>query len=139
MQLKVLKPGCWTVVAPMDGNGCCALEDQLVEMAADPKLKGYVAGFSALWERIPAVGPRQLPTALYHCVDETHGIYEFIKGPYRLLCFEAAGRLVVCSHMLRKKSQKIRAQDKAPAIALRTEFLTAVADGRVEFIEEEEE
>ena len=125
-------------MARMDRNGCCALEEQLVEMAADPKLKGYVAGFSALWERIPAVGPRHLPTALYHCVDDTHGIYEFIKGPLRLLCFEAAGRLVVCSHVLRKKSQKIRSQDKAIAIAVRAEFLSALAAGRVEFVEEEE-
>lgn len=138
MQLKVLKPGYWKIVAPMDGNGCCAVKDQLVELLAEPKLKGYAVGFYALWDRIPRVGPRQLPTALYHCVDDANGIYEFIKGPLRLLCFEADGALVVCSHVLRKKSQKIRAQDKARAIALRAEFLQAHAAKRVQLIEDEE-
>lgn len=138
MRLKLIKHGCWKIVAPMDGNGCCALEDQLIEQMADPKLKGYAVGFFALWDRIPPVGPRHLSTALYHCVDEAHGIYEFIKGPCRLLCFEAEGALVVCSHLLRKKSQKIRTQDKAPAIALRAEFLRAHAANTIELIEDKE-
>ena len=138
MRLEVLKSGCWTVVAPVDGRGHCAFERQLVDMLSDPKLKAYVVGFAALWERIPVTGPRQLSTALYHCVDETHAIYEFIKGPLRLLCFEAEGKLVVCSHVLRKRSQKIRARDKASAIALRAQFLSALAAGRVEVIGDEE-
>lgn len=139
MQLKILNAGCWKIVAPMDGNGCCELEEHLVELLADPKLKSYVAGFRALWDRIPPVGPRQLPTALYHCVDDANGIYEFIKGPLRLLCFEVNGALVVCSHVLRKQSQKTRRRDKAPALALRAEFLRAHAAGQVQLIEEEED
>lgn len=123
----------------MDGHGDCLLDDQFRELMADPKLKGYVVGFFALWERIPPVGPRHLSTALYHCVDEEYGIYEFIKGPLRLLCFEADGALVVCSHVLRKKSPKVRKKDKAPAIALRAEFQKARAAGLVQFIEDTEE
>lgn len=136
MQLKVLRFGIWKVVAPVNGDGRCEVEDQLVELLADPKLKGYAVGFFALWERIPQFGPRQLPTALYHSVDEAHGIYEFIKGPLRLLCFEADGALVVCSHVIRKRSQKIRKQDKAPAIALREAFLSARAADNVQWMKE---
>lgn len=138
MRLKVLKSGRWKVVAPMDGDGRCALEERLVGMLADPKLKGYAVGFYALWERIPPVGPRRLDPVLYHCVDEANCIYEFIKGPLRLLCFEADGALVVCSHVLRKQSQKTRSKDKAPAIALRTEFSSARAAGQVQLIEDDE-
>lgn len=110
-----------------------------MEYMADPKLKGYVVGFRALWGRIPRTGPRALGTVLYHCVDEEHEIYEFIKGPLRLLCFEAQGACIVCSHVLRKQSQKIRNQDKAPAIALRNAYLAAAARGEVSIIEDEED
>lgn len=104
----------------------------------DSKLRGYAVGFVALWGRIPRTGPRSLGTDLYHCVDDEHEIYEFIKGPLRLLCFEADSALVVCSHVLRKKSQKIRSKDKTAAIALRARFVAASGAGTLKFEEEGE-
>lgn len=104
----------------------------------DAKLKGYALGFVALWRRIPRTGPRSLGTDLYHCVDDEHEIYEFIKGPLRLLCFEADGALVLCSHVLRKKSQKTKGKDKAAAIALRARFLASSSADTLEIEEEGE-
>lgn len=137
MRLKTLKAGIWNVVAPLEADGTCPLEDQLVELATDRKLRASVLGFAALWSRIPRIGPRGLPTALYHCVDEAHGIYQFTKGPLRLLCFEADGAIVVCSHVLRKQSQKTRSSDKAQAITLRKNFLDARVLGRVQILGED--
>lgn len=106
MRLKVLYADAWKVVAPMDAAGGCELEALLAAMAQDPKRRAVATGLYALWERIAPFGPKSLGTALYHCVDSKHGIYEFIKGDFRVLCFEEQGALVVCSHIFRKASQK---------------------------------
>jgi hypothetical protein len=137
MELRILYRGAWLVAAPMDGTGHCALEEELVRCMADPKLRGYVVGLRALWERIPRTGPRALGPVLYHCVDEEHKIYEFIKGPLRLLCFEAKGAIVVCAHLLRKKTQKMARRDKIHAVALRERFLAARAAGDIQLIDDE--
>lgn len=127
MRLKVLHTGGWRVAAVLNADDRCLLEEELVSLADNPKLYGYILGFHALWARIQRVGPRALGTDLYHCVDEEHEIYEFLKGPLRLLCFEAEGAVVVCSHVIRKQRQKIKARDKQQAIALRRDFLQAQA------------
>lgn len=139
MRLKILCSGIWTVIAPLDAAGECPVEAELATFMDDPRLRASVVGFGAAWRRIPALGPHALGTALYHCVDENHGIYEFIKGPLRLLCFEASGRLVVCSHTLRKKTQKTPSQDKARARKLKEDYLAASAAGQVIVVDDDQE
>ena len=139
MRLKILCSGTWTVIAPLDPTGECLVEAELAALMSDPKLRASVIGFRATWARIPAFGPRALGTALYHCVDENHGIYEFIKGPLRLLCFEASGRLVVCSHTLRKKTQRTPRPDKARALKLKEDYLAAAATGQVIVVDDDQE
>ena len=92
-----------------------------------------------LLERSIDEGPRKkLTTDLFHSVDKEEGIYEFIKGRLRLLCFEADGALIICSHVFMKKTSKTRTQDKNPAIALKREYLLAKAAKKIEFINEGE-
>jgi hypothetical protein len=134
MRLKVLSDGFWQVIAPLDANDSCSVEVELASLASDRKLRASVIGLRAVWGRIPTLGPRRLGTPLYHCVDEDNGIYEFIKGPLRLLCFEASGRLVVCSHTLRKTTRKTPRSDKALAIALKKRYLAAVTAGEVKIV-----
>ena len=135
MQLKRINEDCpWAVCAVVEA-GTCALEQQIAELAADPGTAGYALGFLALLDVIPATGPRQLGTKLYHYVDEANEIYEFTKGPYRLLCFQAEGRLVVCSHLFRKKSRKAPREEVAKAIVMRRRYLAAVAANEIEFID----
>lgn len=135
MKLKVLKQGNWKVVTPIscDSNEC-QLEHDLADLAGDKKLKAYAAGFLILLERSTIQGPGPLGTNLYHCVDSAEGIYEYIKGPFRLLCFEAEGAVVICSHIIRKQRDKISAKDKAPAIRVKNEYLAALAENDIEFI-----
>lgn len=137
MRLKRINEDCpWAAYAEADESGECSLEHQIAELAADPKTSGYAAGFAALLQVIPANGPRQLGTKLYHYVDEENEIYEFTKGPYRLLCFQADGRLVVCSHLFRKTSRKAPKAEVARAVSVRDRYLAALATGSVEFFEE---
>src|SRR5690606_34334822 len=101
-------------------------------LANDPRTSGYANGILALFERIPVQGPRQLGTPLYHYVDQEEEIYEFIKGPYRVYCFQHEGRVIVCSHLSRKTKQKTRKADIDRAIALRTRLVQAQDGGTLE-------
>jgi hypothetical protein len=134
MRLQTLKAGKWTIVAPLDAQGRCEVLDALAELGNDPKTRATAAGFVALWGHIPIEGPRSLGTDNYHRVDDNNDIYEFIKGNHRLLCFQAEGRVVVCSHVIRKKSQKTPAAEKKRAAKLRDEYLAAKKAGAIEFV-----
>ncbi len=122
------------MLAPIADDGCCELEAQLAAFEQDKKRKASVIGFYALWVRIPRHGPRALGTDFYHCVDSNEGIYEFIKGSLRLLCFEADGAMVVCSHVFLKQSQKTPAREKKRAIAIKQQYQKAVAKGSIEIV-----
>jgi hypothetical protein len=113
MRLRSLHKGAWTVLAPEDDDRACEVLDQLEALAGDKKTKATAAGFLAQWEQVPVEGPRRLGTDIYHRIDEDNQIYEFIKRDHRLVCFEADGRIVVCSHIFRKKSQKPRIFEKS--------------------------
>lgn len=139
MRLKILSSGTWKVLAEVDSHGACAIEAALVRYSQSKQYSAAVTGLLALWERIPLEGPRRLGTDLYHRVDTEHDIYEFIKGNLRLYCFEAKGRLVVCSHVDKKLTQKTKARDKQRAIELRKRYLKAEADKLLEIIEEKDE
>lgn len=133
MRVKVLYCGHWQVVAPIDIDGLCAMDAQLVALSKDKKLKAFVVGFRALWQRIPRQGPRSLGTDLYHCVDANESIYEFIKGNLRLLCFESDGAIVVCSHIIQKRTQKTPLREVQRVIELKERFKTSKAQGKVQF------
>ena len=126
MRLKVLYCGVWQVVAPLSDEDCCELETTLVELGNNKKRRASAVGMHALWERIPRHGPRALGTELYHCINEKDAIYEFIKGDLRVLCFEADGAIVVCSHVLVKKTQKTPARDVRRAVELKRRYLQAL-------------
>ena len=137
MKLKVLEKNRWKIVTPItDDGGDSPLEVYLSELAEDRKLKGFANGFLNLFERSAAQGPGSLGTDLYHCVDEKENIYEYIKGPLRLLCYQAKGALLICSHVIRKKRDKITSRDTAPAIKIKNEYLSALEANNVEYIEE---
>jgi hypothetical protein len=139
MKLKVLKKGAWKIVSPLNQAGECPLENELNKLRQDRKIKASVIGLDVLMERSIDEGPRiKLSKELFHYVDKEEGIYEFIKGRLRLLCFEADGAVIICSHVFMKKTDKTRAQDKSPAIALKKDYLRAKAINKIEFIDEGE-
>lgn len=123
----------------VDDADVCEVVDELRALFEDKKSKATAAGFFAQFSQIPAVGPRALRVEIYHKVDDENEIYEFIKGNHRLLCFEAEGRLVICSHVLRKKSQKTSAKDRRKAAALRTAYLASKAAGNISVLEDDGE
>lgn len=134
MQLQRLnEEGHWDVYAEVL-HGQCELLDELAKLADDPRSRGYAEGMVVLLDQIPPQGPRQLGAMLFHYVDKKNEIYEFIKGPFRLLCFHADGRVVVCSHIFRKSSNKTPKSELRRAIALRERYLAARANGSLMFV-----
>lgn len=124
MRLKVLyAAGKWKVLAPVNAEGVCEVEDAIQKLIDERKTRATGHGFVALWARIPSYGPRELGTDKYHRVDDANSIYEFIKRRHRLLCFEAEGALIVCSHVFMKTTAKTPTKEKAKAITLRNEYL----------------
>ncbi len=137
MKLKVLEKNRWNIVTPIaDDSDDCPLEVHLHDLSEDKKLKGYANGFLTLFKRSADHGPGLLGTDLYHCVDVKENIYEYIKGPLRLLCYQAKGSLIICSHVIRKTRNKITSRDTAPAIKIKNEYLAALEANNVEYIEE---
>lgn len=137
MRLRVITSGSWKVAAILDDRDQCEVLDALDVLAADKQTAATAAGFRAWWKQIPAEGPRQLPDSAYHRVDAENQIYEFVKRGHRILCFEADGRLVVCSHVMKKGSQKTPKKDIERAIACKKAYEAARTSGNVEVLEEE--
>lgn len=124
--------GKWTVLAPVDEHGACEVEKSIRGLLDDPKTKATAAGLIAMWSRIPSHGPRGLGHENYHRVDAENDIYEFRKRGHRVFCFEAEGALIICSHILKKASQKTPSKDKKRAARLKKEFLSEYKKGNIE-------
>lgn len=122
-------------MALVDDAGACEVLDDLAALFADKKTRATAAGFFQQFEQIPAVGPMGLGSGIYHKVDDQNEIYEFIKRDHRLLCFEADSRIVVCSHVMRKKQQKTSPKDRRRAAAFRTAYLVALQQGELVVVE----
>lgn len=135
MRLKTVYPGVWRITAPMGANSNCELLEELEALAANRRTEATVAKFARIWKQIPHQGPHSLPSEMYHRVDEEHEIYEFRARDHRILCFLADGRVVVCSHVFLKQSNRTPASEKRQAIAVRIAYLAAKRAGELEIVE----
>lgn len=131
MLLRTVYSGAWRIVAPVEDDGSCELLEELERLRSNSSTEATAAKFSAIWSRVPAQGPHCLPDEIYHRVDDRNEIYEFVGKRYRALCFLADGRIVICSHLFIKKSQKTPAREKRRAIAVRERYLAAKKLGHV--------
>lgn len=114
----------WRVLARYDEDSAsCAVEDELKALVDDKKTRRHAESIYALMRRIPREGPKALGKQFYHYVDENNEIAEFIHGPLRVFGFVLHGTLVICSHSIRKKSQKTKKSDIEKAARLRSELL----------------
>ena len=131
MRLRKLSVGTWSVLALVEADGNCALDDEIRALYSAKQTKATAVGLFALWRQIPAEGPRKLGTDLYHQLDSANEIYEFLKGNHRVLCFQTGGRVVLCSHLIRKKRNTVPAREIAKAVRLRNEYLVAMGANEV--------
>lgn len=119
------------------GNGslACSLIDDFNDIEAT-----YEASRNRLLEYFKHVatgGPQALNSAQCHQVDANNKIYEFISGKLRVLFFQAAtGRMVICTHMFLKKTQKTPPKEVNKAIRAKKDYEQADQAGLIEWREE---
>ena len=89
-------------------------------------------GFKALFKRYAALGRPGLTADLFHEVDASAGIWEFIKGRLRCFCFmDNAEHLTIVTHGVVKKTAKANRQEVAAAVAVKARYLAAKAAGTI--------
>ena len=133
MQLKTVYSKTRQVVAVMHGSECPALD---ALNAMPPNLAKTAKGFDALFRRYAELGRAGLTTELFHEVDKDHGIWEFIKGSLRILCFVAPdnGALLILTHSMIKKQQKTPPSEVNKAIRVLSDYKNARKSGGIEFV-----
>lgn len=97
-------------------------------------------GFKALFQRYAETGRAGLTTELFHEVDASAGIWEFIKGRLRCFCFmDHAEHLTILTHGVVKKTPKADRQAVAAAVAVKARYLAAKAAGTITRAESNDE
>ena len=118
-----------------DGSLACALIEDFIDIEAT-----YEASRNRILEyfkHVAAGGPQALNHAQCHAVDANHKIYEFISGQLRVLFFQGAtGRMVICTHMFLKKTQKTPPKEVNKAIRAKKDYERAEQAGLVEWKED---
>jgi len=85
-------------------------------------------GMLQLLERTAAHGPSR-NTDISHQIDGE--IWEFIKGRLRVFWFYDKGQIIICTHGIIKRSNKISNAEKQKAQQIREAYIKAKAAGRL--------
>lgn len=124
MRLKVLFEDQYTISAVMD-DGACVVENAL--LSVDPQYGSYCDGLLDLLERAAEGGLQQFSSKQTHYINEDPKIYEFVRGPLRLVYFHGVGNtVVVCTELALKKTQKADKALVQRAIKLRNAYFESI-------------
>ncbi|MHB1267826.1 MAG: hypothetical protein ACYCY2_09540 [Acidithiobacillus ferriphilus] len=105
--------------------------------SGEKQYQAYRTGLQGFLRRAADEGIDPFPSSALHLVNREEGIYEFIKGPLRLLFFKGIeGEIVVCTGGYIKKSQKADHLMVAGAIRMKQNYLEAKENHTVEVIDE---
>jgi hypothetical protein len=136
VRLKYLLKDRWPICAPLDSNDQTEVEQFLSGL--DGNYEASRNGILVLMERFSKNGRDGFSDKLCHYVDKEEKIWEFIKGPLRVLWFEAGGQMIVCACGYVKKQQKADKRMVQHAIRLKHAYFAAVPSD-IEFVEVIEE
>lgn len=110
----------WKVLTQCDEKGNSELVEKLMELKPSE-----MSGFIKVLEMVSKLGPERLPSSNRHEIDKAKGIYEFIKGNYRVAWFYDEGNIIICSHLFRKKTRKSPKSEVAEANRLKINYKKA--------------
>lgn len=126
----------WRVAAIAEGNDCPL---RALLLTNDANYQRHADAMHHLIFHAASLpsGPASLSDSLCHQISAEHRIFEFIKGPLRVLWFYGEGnRLIVCSGGFVKKQQKAPRAELARAIKARQEYLAACANDYIRIDQE---
>jgi hypothetical protein len=125
MSYHVLFPGAYRICALTKVGDTwevtCPAVEFLQQQAAIKSYSSMCKGFAVIFGRY-AMGGRQAITAeMFHEVDKPNGIWQFIKGDLRLLCFVEKNDVFITDGYV-KKSQKADRSEVARAVAAKNNY-----------------
>lgn len=124
MRIKILVEGEYVISAVMDGD-TCAVEDVL--LSGDTAIEGYCVGFLHMLEIVSKEGFKKFSSKQSHYINEDPKIYEFIRGPLRLIYFHGKdNNVVVSTEVVLKKSKKADKKVVHRAIQIRKDYFESI-------------
>lgn len=119
------------------GNGTseCVLLTQIENLertfeASGRRLLAYI-------RQLAEQGPSSFSSDQLHLVDTNNKIYEFVAGRLRLLFFySSTGKMVICSHLFVKKTQKTPIKEVSQAQSVKKQYEESVKQNTIEWINE---
>lgn len=140
MLLMELHKSKWSIYAVAtllrDGSHGTCMDDAPGERRTD------LYGLSAILEHAAEQnqGPKALGNSICHQVDDNNEIWQISKGRLRLLWFYGhGGKIIICCNLHLKKKQKANAAEVENAIRMRERYFSAVNDGSIVFVDDDEE
>jgi phage-related protein len=134
MKLKPVEKGNYDVYAVEGNSGICELLDYLENIPAN--LASSRSQLLNIFKLVVEHGPMKLSKERSHWADEDNKIYEFVANRLRVLWFYDEGKLVICSHVFPKTTQKTPKKQSRKAAKLRSRYFEEKERGELEFLEE---
>ncbi len=136
MKLRILLRAKFRIAAVMRG-GSCPAESFITD--GEAAYGAARSGLADLLDYVSQNGLSGLSSKLTHEVDKQRKIFEFCKGDLRLFYFKGQGGvIVICTSGLIKKGRRADKCAVAEAARYREDYLAAVRDGSLEWVDEGE-
>ena len=128
LTLYTVKRGVWRVDAICDAAGRTFID--LLNLSDKESAK-----VAAVLDRIADAvkGPESIPEDRNHLIDPAARIWQLRVDECRILWFYDKGRVVICCHAYRKKSNKAPKGEVAKACAVKDAYFEAKQAGQLQF------
>lgn len=129
--LRHVKGDIWQIYAMCDADGRTFLDHLELSESEEARV-------AANLDRLATLGPNAFPTDRMHLVDTANRLFQLRVGDCRIMWFYDAGKVIVCCHGYRKKSQKIPPGDRLRGAEAVAEYQSAKQFGQVEIRKEDD-
>lgn len=136
MKLKILVESRYIVSAIMNGDEC-PVQDALLE--ENSAYDSYTIGLLDMLERVGENGFQGFSSKQSHYINDEPKIFEFIRGPLRLIYFHGKdNNVVISTEVVVKKSQKADKKVVSRAIQAQKDYFKSVLDDTLIEIRDDE-
>ena len=130
----IVAPADWRVLVETDDDGNSEMAEDFAKLLRPTEQARWLS----LLELASQMGPKNMPSSNRHHIDKPNGVYEFIKGNYRISYFYDEDKRVICCHLFRKKTQTTPESEKEKARRLKQRYFEAKEAGTLKILDYEE-
>jgi hypothetical protein len=106
-----------------DWSDKCPALEFLQEHGAKGSYAASCRGLAVVFQRYADLGRQGVTAEMFHEVDRANGIWQFIKGDLRVLCFIVSNDVFLTNGYI-KKSQKADPSEVTRAVNAKKKYLT---------------